>query len=300
MSTMSAMIPDADEARRLLATPPGQPGSGRLRYGAAMALHGAGLLDGEVLEAYRICALLDGEDPLAVLRARGGRPPPPAPPAPPSAALATAALVAEADLYLAGLGGPGPAEARAGIAAARQAADVPAPGAPHPVVQRWLGPALAALGRDRPGLAAAIAAAAPHLRWGAYDSYPRARIGDAFAEGHAFAPLAGEEAPFLARDFELGLFLIAPRILYRDHRHRAPELYAPLTGPHSWRFGPDRPLLALPAHRPVWNDPFRPHATRVGDIPFLCLYAWTRDVSDPAEVVEAADWARLEAPGAAP
>lgn len=23
----------------------------------------------------------------------------------------------------------------------------------------------------------------------------------------------------------------------RDHRHKAPELHVPLTGPHEWRFG---------------------------------------------------------------
>jgi hypothetical protein len=92
----------------------------------------------------------------------------------------------------------------------------------------------------------------------------------------------------------MGLFVIAPQVLYRDHRHRASELYAPLTGPHGWRFGVQRPLRTLPAHRPVWNEPFAPHLTKVGPTPFLCLYAWTRDVNAGAEILPATDWSALE------
>ncbi len=106
--------------------------------------------------------------------------------------------------------------------------------------------------------------------------------------------MVGENAPVAARDFDLGLFLIAPGTLYRDHRHPAPELYAPLTGPHFWRFRPDAPLLPKPAHRPVWNDPLQPHATKVGAVPFLCLFVWTRDVNLPAEVLPASDWPDIE------
>ena len=62
----------------------------------------------------------------------------------------------------------------------------------------------------------------------------------------------------------------------------APELYAPLTGPHGWRFAPGRPLIVKPAGEPVWNPPLQPHLTKVGPHPFLCLFAWTRDVSLPA------------------
>ena len=83
-------------------------------------------------------------------------------------------------------------------------------------------------------------------------------------------------------------------MLYRDHRHAAPELYVPLTGPHGWRFGPGAPLIVKPAHEPVWNDPCAPHLTKVGPVPFLCLYGWTRDAQSVAEVVPAADWAALE------
>ncbi len=58
---------------------------------------------------------------------------------------------------------------------------------------------------------------------------------------------------------------------------------------------PDRPLVVKPAHRPVWNEPFRPHLTKVGPVPFLALFGWTRDVNDPARVLPATDWPSLEA-----
>jgi hypothetical protein len=203
----------------------------------------------------------------------------------------TRRLLSAIDSYLATLPGPGAAEARARLAAAAPASGPPAA---DPTVARHLAAALALLSPDRPGLAAAIADAAPHLPWVRYDFYPRAAIGAAFADNHAFVSLAA------APGFDLGLFLIAPRTLYRDHRHAAAELYTPLTGPHGWRFAPGDPLHWLPAHTPVWNDPHRPHATLTGAVPFLCLYAWTGDVDALAEVIPAPDWPVLEAANAGP
>ena len=79
-----------------------------------------------------------------------------------------------------------------------------------------------------------------------------------------------------------------------DHRHAAPELYAPLTGPHGWRFRAGRPLIVKPAHQPVWNPPHQSHLTKVGAVPFLSLFVWTRDVNQAAQVIPADDWATLE------
>lgn len=53
--------------RRLLDTPLGEKGSGRVRYAAAMYLHGRGLMGNAELEAYRICAKDDAADPRSVL-----------------------------------------------------------------------------------------------------------------------------------------------------------------------------------------------------------------------------------------
>jgi hypothetical protein len=271
----------------LIRTPLGLTGSGRVRYGAAMALHAAGRLSDAQLEVYRETAAHDARDPAAVLAERG---------LPPVTARAGPLEVLR-DLacdHLNRLSHPGRAEVRAALARGA-ARPVPCRSAPNPVVARWLDPALAAVDPVHAGLARAIAAAAPLLPWTTCDAYRRAEIGEGFAGGHAFASILGEAAPFPARDVDMGLFLIAPGVLYRDHAHAAPELYAPLTGPHGWRFGSGAPRLVKPAHRPVWNPPFRPHLTKVGRVPFLGFFVRTRDVAQPARVIPAPDWAELEA-----
>lgn len=202
-------------------------------------------------------------------------------------------LVEATDAYLAGLSGEGVADVRARIDAFRSGAFRPQPALPL-AFQADLDRALALLAADgQGGFAATIGAASPFLRWVPYDRYPRADIGERFAASHAFASFMGEDAPVAAREFDLGLFLIRPRVFYRDHHHAAPELYAPLTGPHGWRFAPGAALDWRPAHSPVWNPPFRHHATMTGANPFLCVFAWTADVGEPASVIACADWAEL-------
>ena len=273
----------------LLGVPLGAAGSARARYGRAMQLWATGAISPAQLEGYRVAAADDLRPPSQVLADRGLPLPGDAALAP---GLAIAALLEEADRYLAGLSGPGVAEARAGLARWRGGPVTVAVGV-HPVVEAHLPVALAAMG-DHPGLAGAIAAAAPHLAWGSYDGYGD-KIGAGFAQGHAYASLLGQDRSSLPADeFDFGLFLMAPHVLYRDHAHAAPELYVPLTGPHGWRFGADRPLVIKPAHMPVWNPSLRPHLTKVGPVPLLCVYAWTRDVMAPAHVVAAEDWPELE------
>ena len=279
-----------DEALRLLHTPLGIAGSGRVRYGAAMELFQRSVLSEAQLDVYREASPFDARDPAPLLTERGL---PPAPPLSGGRDTALQALFTAARDYLANLWHPGHAEVQAGFA--RCSIEVGnSPARPHPIAERWLEPALLQVAEEHPHLACAIATAAPHLAWINYDLYPRHEIGDGFAQGHAFAPIAGGDAPFAAHDFELGLFLIAPDVLYRDHCHLAPELYAPLTGPHGWRFAPGRPLIVKPAGEPVWNPSLQPHLTKVGSTPFLCLFAWTRDVNAPARVIPAGDWTDLE------
>ncbi len=280
-----------DDPARLIHQPLGLAGSGRVRYAAAMALYRAGQLGAAELEVYREAAAFDDRDPARMLADRGL---PPVPPAPADPGTLIRALFDLACDYVTSLDHPGQAEVRTGLARVSGPPRLPAP-APNPVIDRWLGPALGAVDRSCAPLAQAIAAAAPHLGWVTYDGYPHDQIGAGFATGHAFALILGDGAPFAATDFDMGLFLIAPHTLCRDHRHAAPELYAPLTGPHGWRFAPGRPLLLKPAHEPVWNPAFQPHLTRVGAVPFLCLFVWTRDVTELAQVVPADDWAELEA-----
>ena len=276
----------------LLGVPLGARGSARARYGRAMRLWAEGALSAPQLEAYRVAAADDHRPPAEVLEDRRLPIPTDASPSPEEL---VRALVDEADRYLATLPGPGVTEVRVLLSRWRDGPVTLPPPMLNAVVETHLPPALEALAADRPALAGAIAAAAPHLNWITYDGYPPEEIGTAFARGHAYCSVIGEEAAIPARDFDRGLSLIAPRVLYRDHAHAAPELYAPLTGPHGWRFGPGRPLVVKPAHSPVWNPPFRPHLTKVGPVPFLCLFGWTKDSMAPAHVIPATDWPELEA-----
>ena len=182
-----------------------------------------------------------------------------------------------------------------GLAEWRSGGFTPRSPQPNLVVETHLPAALETLHATHPALAAAIAASVPHLDWITFDDYPVEDIGAGFLTGNAYAIIIGQDGPIKAGDFDLGLFLVAPHVLYRDHQHKAPELYAPLTGPHGWRFAPNTPLTLKPAHAPVWNLPNAPHLTKVGPVPFLCLYGWTRDVNDPARVIRADDWPALEA-----
>lgn len=276
------------ETLSLLHAPIGMPGSGRVRYGAAMELWREGLITPDVLEVYRIAAAHDGRDPLSVLAALGLPPPPPSPSETPMRQLYQAARG-----YLLRLEHPGAEEVRAGLPA-DPGDERETIAAGNPVAQRWLVPALETLATIEPTLAAAISRAAEHLCWLTYDAYPCQEIGEGFATSHAFAILRGGNAPFNARDFELGLLLMAPATLYRDHRHATPELYAPLTGPHGWRFGIGRSVVVKAAHQPVWNPPLQPHLTKVGNVPFLGLYVRTRDVNETGRVIPANDWPKLE------
>jgi Dimethlysulfonioproprionate lyase len=202
-------------------------------------------------------------------------------------------LIGEIDHYLAGLTGElaGVTQVRRGIAAFGHGPVRPVPPQPHPACG-YLDEALAA--SDAHDLKHRIQVARALLHWTVYNLYPRAEIGERWPEAHAMVSLVGGDGFIPADDFELGLFLMAPQTLYRDHCHPAPELYVPMTGPHGWRFGPDTPWIEKPAHAPIWNEPNAIHATWVREVPFLCLYGWTRDVNAPAKVVPASDWDVLE------
>jgi hypothetical protein len=206
---------------------------------------------------------------------------------------AIARLIVEIDRYLARFEGSGIAEVRQGIARFGQGP-----------VREGMEPASPACGHfdaalycmnAADALRMAINEARPDLGWVTYDAYPTEMIGRRFPVAHAFVSLIGGTGFIPADDFDLGLLLIAPRTLYRDHHHKAPELYVPLTGPHEWRFGIGESWTEYKAHTPIWNEPMQVHATLVRDIPFLALYAWTRDVTADAVVVVAPDWAEIEA-----
>ena len=195
------MTPAAlDRARRQLATPPGLPGSGRLRYAAAMALHAAGEMSFAALEVYRVLSMTDAEDPAAVLRARRLRVAP-EPAEDPLVDLFE--LAGELAQCLAEVPLPGAAEVRAAFAEARRTGAVGPLRLTDPpaVVGDQLPVVLAELAPLRPLLASMLAAGASSLAW-------QSRPQDSGRA--AWAPVLGQDGPWRSDRATLGLVLAAP------------------------------------------------------------------------------------------
>ena len=239
-------------------TPLGEAGSGRRRYGAAMALHRKGVISDAVLEVYRICSALDRQDPDAVLRALH-LPAVTRAPATPSGALRR--LVTEIDLYLARKTGPGLAELRAAMA---NATVVPAAATAQMHNAIFLQDALAMLGAHHSALAAALAAAAPCLDWTSKGS------GGEFL----VASLMGDEGPLESSEADLSLLWIASNGLYAaDKDCLISTLCLPFTGPHDFKLASGLSSISKPADSQVWVE--TPHMLEItsGPAQFLGLIA---------------------------
>jgi len=121
-----------------------------------------------------------------------------------------------------------------------------------------------------------------------------ANVGGSYRNGNMNCILIGSQNGFFLSDkLFMGLFFLQPYTFYRDHDHEASEMYFNLTGPHGFRFDVNG-WSDYPADSIIWNAPWLPHATRVYNIPFLCLYAWVGNLDCLCRVVEADDWAQLE------
>jgi hypothetical protein len=68
---MSACVGNYDRQYALLTSPVGRPGSGAMRYGAAMYFYNHHALSAETLEIYRRCCILDQEEPVELAQFEG-------------------------------------------------------------------------------------------------------------------------------------------------------------------------------------------------------------------------------------
>ena len=123
---------------------------------------------------------------------------------------------------------------------------------------------------------------------------PGADLGEGYTKCNLHTQLIGPAAcGYQHPDFRLGIFMLGPRTLYRDHNHAAPELYLNLSKRSGWRFGtPD--WQDYPAGSFIWNAAGRPHAIRVYEQPFLSVFVWLENVNSPCNVIHFDDWAEVE------
>ena len=147
------------------------------------------------------------------------------------------------------------------------------------------------------GLAEALRKALPYLQWrvdkGTYYE-ANADVGKGYRDGNMHCELIGPNgSAYHHDDFTLGLFFLRPHVLYRDHAHRAPELYLTLMDPSGWRFNGGE-WQDVPSGTVIWNAPDVAHATRVYETPFFSVYSWTRDIKSKCRVVLRDDWLEIE------
>lgn len=125
--------------------------------------------------------------------------------------------------------------------------------------------------------------------------YPSgADLGQGYKNRNLHTMLIGPDAcGYDHPDFNLGIFMLGPRTLYRDHNHDAPELYLNLSERSGWRFGtPD--WQDYPAGSLIWNKSRAPHATLVYDQPFISVFVWLENVNSPCDIIQCDDWAEVE------
>ena len=119
-------------------------------------------------------------------------------------------------------------------------------------------------------------------------------LGDGYRETNLHTLLIGPtNAKYYRPDFTLGIFLLGPFTLYRDHFHLAPELYVNLSPRTGWRFQGGE-WNDFSAGSLIWNNSNDVHATRVYEDPFISIFSWTRNISSPCRVFACEDWKRLE------
>lgn len=136
-----------------------------------------------------------------------------------------------------------------------------------------------------PDVAAALAGIDEFLHWRQNPNYSDSVMGAGYMDNYAYAELIGPRGFFAGDDFLMGLLLLGPHRHYRDHHHAAPELYWLLTGPSEWRRG-NGDFVTRGAGEMVWHEPHVTHATRTLEHPLLAVWAWTRDVGEPARLTE--------------
>ncbi len=123
---------------------------------------------------------------------------------------------------------------------------------------------------------------------------PGADLGEGYKKCNLHTLLIGPDAcGYLHSDFNLGIFMLGPRTLYRDHNHDAPELYLNLSEKSGWRFGA-RDWQDFPAGSLIWNAAGETHATRIYDEPFISVFFWLEKVNSPCNVIHSDDWPKIE------
>jgi hypothetical protein len=116
-----------------------------------------------------------------------------------------------------------------------------------------------------------LAALAHHIAWG--QTYSVQDFGPGFLEKYGWTELIGLRGPIASDRVACGFLLLGPHIEYPRHHHEAEEVYLPLTHRTLWQLG-DQDWTCRTPGRPVYHEPWEPHAMRTDAVPLLALYLW--------------------------
>ena len=135
------------------------------------------------------------------------------------------------------------------------------------------------------------------LRWNIDDGdfYEKdSEIGESYLLGNMNCELVGPTlGAFRSKELRLGLFLLEENIFYKDHKHKAAELYLNLTNGTQWRFG-DLIWENKQAGSIVFNKPYDIHAMKVGSKPFLSIWCWPTSSGEKCILVPQTDWGKIK------
>ena len=110
-------------------------------------------------------------------------------------------------------------------------------------------------------------------------------IGSEYLKGNMHTELVGPiNGNFSFGSLRLGLFFLESNIFYTDHKHRPPELYLNLTSGTHWRFNCAEWEEKLSGSI-VYNEPYKVHAMRVKETPFLSVWCWPNYSSEKCIIV---------------
>jgi len=147
------------------------------------------------------------------------------------------------------------------------------------------------------GIKESLATVIGDLRWNIDDGdfYDKnSEIGESYLLGNMNCELIGPTlGAFRSNGFRLGLFLLEENIFYKDHKHKAAELYLNLTNSTQWRFA-DMIWEDKQAGSIVYNKPYDIHAMKVGSDPFLSIWCWPTNSDEKCILVPKKDWKKIE------
>ena len=147
------------------------------------------------------------------------------------------------------------------------------------------------------GIKESLATVIGDLRWNIDDGnfYDKnSEIGESYLSGNMNCELIGPKlGAFRSKELRLGLFLLEENIFYKDHKHKAAELYLNLTNGTQWRFA-DMVWEDKQAGSIVFNKPYDIHAMKVGSEPFLSIWCWPTNSDEKCILVPKTDWKKIE------